>query len=307
MNYLIEQYGDISVYWKAGLDGGGRSFGQQFTPIIGELIGRAERVFDFCAGAGFIGFSLLANGLCETLCLADVNPDAVEAARKTVMENGLDDKVTVYLSDCLKQIPDHERWDLVVGNPPHFCVGSDEEYKKDIIKFDHNWRIHKEFYREVRRFLKPRGSVILLENYSGSNESVFAPFLKLGRLELVRSFMYGDESEINPHYFLWARRECERIVSQDKEVVTLEVRMSELSRRFIERKCKRFEKVRIDVINDVDREARIGLQTRAGGPDIILKVPPCARKTSGIIMIPGGSLYISDLANRIDRICNRCE
>ena len=40
---------------------------------------RYRQLFD--AGAGFIGFSLLAAGVCETLALVEVNPAAVAAAR----------------------------------------------------------------------------------------------------------------------------------------------------------------------------------------------------------------------------------
>ncbi|MGZ9104358.1 MAG: hypothetical protein ACXW3M_00750, partial [Rhodoplanes sp.] len=54
---------------------------------------------------GFIGFSLLAHDLCETLCVADINPEAVAACRRTVEANRLSDRVSVYQSDNLKDIP----------------------------------------------------------------------------------------------------------------------------------------------------------------------------------------------------------
>ena len=58
------------------------------------------------------------HGFCETLCLADVNPEAVEACRLTVARNGLSKRVAVYRSENLDGIPRSECWDLVVGNPP---------------------------------------------------------------------------------------------------------------------------------------------------------------------------------------------
>ena len=49
---------------------------------------RARRaVYEWCAGPAFIGFSLLGHGLAETLCLADINPEAVEACRRTIADN----------------------------------------------------------------------------------------------------------------------------------------------------------------------------------------------------------------------------
>ena len=84
---------------------------------------RQARVFEWCAGPAFIGFSMLGHGLCETLCLADINPMAVTACRRTIASNGLGGSVTVYHSDDLSAIPVEEQWDLVVSNPPFFDKG----------------------------------------------------------------------------------------------------------------------------------------------------------------------------------------
>ena len=53
-------YGDIRVHFKKHLDGGGRTFGQDLVTFL-ELHGmpQQQRVFEWCAGPGFIGFSLL--------------------------------------------------------------------------------------------------------------------------------------------------------------------------------------------------------------------------------------------------------
>ena len=40
----------------------------------------SRRLFEWCAGPGFIGFALLADGLTGTLVLADVNPLAMQVA-----------------------------------------------------------------------------------------------------------------------------------------------------------------------------------------------------------------------------------
>ncbi len=101
-----ERYADVSVHYKSHLDGGGSSFGQEYIPFLKDRgMPRQARVFEWCAGPGFIGFSLLGFGLAETLCLADVNPQAVAACRRTIAANGLADRVSVYLSDNLRDIP----------------------------------------------------------------------------------------------------------------------------------------------------------------------------------------------------------
>jgi isocitrate dehydrogenase len=129
---------------------------------------KQRRVFEWCAGPGFIGFSLLAHDLCETLCLADVNPEAVAACRRTLEANRLSDRVSVYQSDNLKDIPASERWDLVVSNPPHFAgdyiLGErTDEYRGDRRAHDPDWRIHREFFATVAPFLSTGGVIILQE------------------------------------------------------------------------------------------------------------------------------------------------
>src|SRR5262249_50910480 len=109
------------VSYKNHLHGGGRAFGQDFIPLLQGLgLPERSRAFEWCAGPGFIGFSLLAHGLCETLCLADINPEAVRACQRTIADHALSDRVSVYCSDNLRDIPKSEQWDLVVSNPPHF-------------------------------------------------------------------------------------------------------------------------------------------------------------------------------------------
>ncbi|WP_371090244.1 methyltransferase [Bradyrhizobium sp. WSM2254] len=64
-----------------------------------------------------MGFSMLGHGLCETLCLADINSAAVNCCKNTVKLT-LEDCVSVYESNNLRSIPESERWNLVVSNPP---------------------------------------------------------------------------------------------------------------------------------------------------------------------------------------------
>jgi hypothetical protein len=98
---VVAYYGEIAVFDKPEHQMGGLGFGRDFPRVLNELgIGRRERIFEFCAGPGYIGYSLLAGGWCESLVLADVDPDAVSSARFTAAHNGLEDRVVVYRSDA---------------------------------------------------------------------------------------------------------------------------------------------------------------------------------------------------------------
>jgi hypothetical protein len=180
--YRSANYAGVNVSYKTHLDGGGSTFGQEFIPVLrARGMPKQQRAYEWCSGPGFIGFSLLAHGLCETLCLADVNPEAVAACRRTIAENALEDRVAVYRSDNLAGIPASERWDLVVSNPPHF----DDRSPGQLRYHDPEWSIHRGFFAQVGRHLNPGGVVVLQENNIGSTAETFAAMITHAGLKTV--------------------------------------------------------------------------------------------------------------------------
>jgi predicted RNA methylase len=203
-----ENYGNIRVHYKRYLDGGGSTFGQDYIPFLHDRrMPRQGRVFEWCAGPGFIGFSLLGFGLCDTLCLADINPQAVRVCRRTVAENQLANHVSVYQSNNLDGIPASERWDLVVGNPPHF----DTVHVGELRFADHGWRIHRRFFESVSRFLKPGGVILIQENNCGSTVDTFRPMIEEAGFSIVLA--YNCEPRITPYtryYYLGVMRKGDK-------------------------------------------------------------------------------------------------
>ena len=197
MNSKYIRYNTIEVVYKENLHGGGIRFGQQFIPVVREKFGHVGHIFEFCAGPGFIGFSLLANKLCDKLTLADINPEAVEVCNKTVKKNDLESVVSTYISDCLDNIPETEKWDLVVSNPPHTFCSSEDEYKKNIILYDPHFRIHRKFYNNIRKFLKPTGSILFQEHTESTNISDFKEMIETNGLKIVDVFNYNPLPELN--------------------------------------------------------------------------------------------------------------
>ncbi|WP_265440891.1 methyltransferase [Bradyrhizobium sp. SEMIA] len=180
--------GGIAIDYKAELDGGGIEFGQEFIPFLrsrGMPVQR--RAFEWCSGPAFIGFSLLGNGLCETLCLADINPAAVASCRNTVRQNHLENRVSVYQSNNLRSLPEGEKWGLVVSNPPHFI----DQYEGDIRAHDPGWNIHREFFSTIHGHLEDDGVIVLQENNRGSTVETFREMIDFAGLEIV--FTYGDK------------------------------------------------------------------------------------------------------------------
>ena len=213
-------YGRTLVAFTGDLIGGGTTMGQAFIPFVQENFGKVDRVFEWCAGPGFIGFSLLAHDLCDSLTLADKEPAAVEAAMTSVHVNRLARAVSVYRSDCLDDIPAHESWDLVVANPPHIHVDNvphDPPGLPSRIYLDINWSTHRRFYSQVASFLRPEASVVLIEDARHSSPSDFKPMIEEVGLQWVGNFdakpliektglqRYLNSDSVDSYYFVWSR------------------------------------------------------------------------------------------------------
>ena len=189
----VFQVGEIKVYYDKKLDGGGRSFGQLYVPIVKRLIGKSRTCFEAFSGPAFIGFSLLAHNLCEELVVADINPEAINYVKLTVEKNRLSNRVRYYVSDVLDGIPESEKFDLVVGNPPHFNENTIKNYcsstqcdQIEILKsYDEGWELHRKFYLNIHKFLNKGANVILVENLEGSDEKDFVNMINEGGLKYM--------------------------------------------------------------------------------------------------------------------------
>jgi 16S rRNA G966 N2-methylase RsmD len=169
-------YDGLVLFDKPELDGGGVLFGQSFFRALVQLgIGHVSAAAEVFAGPGYTGYLLLANGLCDSLTLVDVNPEAVRAAELTRERNRLESRVKVFHSNVLDAVPQTEKWDLVVCNPPHFLAKNSND--TCIKEFDPGWELHRRFYANVRKFLSPGARVVCKENASASVAEIFEPMI----------------------------------------------------------------------------------------------------------------------------------
>lgn len=204
------KYG-FAVQHDSWMDGGGSWFGQEYIDIIKQRYpGRVfERCYEWCAGPAFIGFGILDHGLCRSLCVSDIYAEAIKRVEETVKLHGLDN-VSAYATGNVKELPEHEKFDLVVANPPHFltCPG-DENYQR--IAVDQNWAAHQEFFENIKQHLLPDGVILLQENQAGSlnREQDFAPFIKAAGLEItavIDSPRYYDPEQHTQIYYIEIRQ-----------------------------------------------------------------------------------------------------
>src|SRR5262249_46736410 len=165
-------HGKLNVIYRHSLEGGVRFSAAPFARFIRERCERQpvefERAFEWCSGPGFIGFTLLAERICNHLCVADINPAAIDCVRRTVARNHFEARVSYYVSDNFANIPRDEQFDLIVGIPPSYSGlnpmhPSYNHYKDDVRVNDPNWGIRRDFYQHVKRYMKPDAWLFIAE------------------------------------------------------------------------------------------------------------------------------------------------
>jgi methylase of polypeptide subunit release factors len=168
MEFLIPGKEHFRVYYNSDQDGGGTWFGQEYVSVIQQ---RYHRQFgtclEWCSGPGFIGFALLAHGVCDQLCLMDKHAPAAEAVTATSRANLCGDKVSFHCCDRIQDLQHSSKFNLIVANPPHYleCPG-DDNYRR--IAVDTGWQTHREFYANIGRHMHQDSIILLQENQAGS-------------------------------------------------------------------------------------------------------------------------------------------
>jgi hypothetical protein len=178
--YAVWRHRDVRVFYRPELDGGGPAIAPRFVEFVRRRATATYPVaYEWCAGPAFIGFALLAEGVCDRLCLSDVNPAVGDCLARTVEANGLTDRVRWYTGDNLYALPDDARFDLVVANPPNFSALNPrhpryERYRDDLRPNDPDWRLHRGFYAGIGAYLRP-GAVLHISEVEPHRDRVFIP------------------------------------------------------------------------------------------------------------------------------------
>ena len=90
---------------------------------IDDFLGEhTRRVLDLCAGNGSLAVLAAMAWPDVEVTGADISPDALAVARINVDQHGLQDRISLQLSDGLAQLPGP--WDLILCNPPYVNAAS---------------------------------------------------------------------------------------------------------------------------------------------------------------------------------------
>ena len=152
-----------SIQSTLDLDGGGSIL----APVFKELLDgkKFNTAFEWCAGPAWIGMWLLENGICETLVTGDINEKTVNFVKESANKHSYN--IRAYHSDNLNQIPESEKFDLVIANPPNYC-NIQETHPLGYLRYnlrpsDVDWKIHKDFYKSIGRHLNENAVMFISE------------------------------------------------------------------------------------------------------------------------------------------------
>ena len=219
---------DIDVAYLPHQLVGGEVWFADFLREVAQHVGRSERCTELFAGAGFIGFALLAFGLCNSLVVADIAPEAMASLRQTVRrmnERGQEDiarKVSIYRTNVLDGIPvetEAGSWDLVVGYPPdvahHRTPPSKWSTAHVLTASNPGYVLHQRLFAKLSVFLAPGAQVGLLAagtefkyNPALQPGDVYLPFLPKDDVVFTRTSRpcVWSRSFHRRHYYFWVRR-----------------------------------------------------------------------------------------------------
>lgn len=199
--FICEGTKPIVVFFTSETDGGGSTFGQDYISVIKQKYpGRKfPKVFEWCSGPGFIGFSILSHGLCDSLCFNDLYNPAIELIDMTVQhpENECIGLVSSYLLKDIGLLPKHERFDLVVSNPPHYNSNVCRLVNSNRLSSDIDWKSHQNFFSNIKKYLNPNGIILLQESMDGSKPENFFPFINSAGLEIISCI---ENSQLGIYY-----------------------------------------------------------------------------------------------------------
>ena len=151
-------------------DGGGSTQYADFINFFkekGDDLPKYKNCLEWCAGPGFIGYSLLDAEVCQHVTFMDIHEPAIDDARNNAIFNNLTDRTSFHTIDAIHKLPTDLKFDLVVGNPPHSLKASEEWLNnKGLFRLivDLDWKIHEEFFAHITDYLLPGAEVILSEN-----------------------------------------------------------------------------------------------------------------------------------------------
>ena len=177
-----------NIYYDGSLDGGGRLW---IDYIKHYDFPKFNSIMEMCSGPGFMGFFLGMKYGVQDIHLIDIHPPCLPSIQETNKQNNLNAKF--YLSDTYDNY-DGPMVDFICSNPPHL-VEKPETLRQYTdydprIWVDKDWHFHKKFFKDLHKYLKVGGHLLLMENkFAFGNEMIYS---MCNRLEHIKEWSMGE-------------------------------------------------------------------------------------------------------------------
>jgi len=123
---------------------------------------KCNRMLDMGTGTGILAQSV---GNANEIYCVDINPNAIEFAKKTLGENK---KIKFIVSDLFEKISENEKFDLIVFNTPYLDEEEPHDYAWTYMQNGED--IIKKFILQAVKHLEKKGEIIILISDRGYEE-----------------------------------------------------------------------------------------------------------------------------------------
>jgi release factor glutamine methyltransferase len=91
---------------------------------------------DFCTGSGCIAIALAAKCPAAKIIATDLSPDALTIAKENAARNQLTGHIEFFHGDGFAALPDGNRFDLIISNPPYIPSAEIATLQPEVRDFD---------------------------------------------------------------------------------------------------------------------------------------------------------------------------
>lgn len=166
-----------------------------------KLKGKGQRVLDIGTGSGCIPIALKNEIPSAAVSAIDISEKALEMAHKNALDNQVE--VNFIHQDILTAESFHEKYDVIVSNPPYVRNLEKQEIKKNVLDFEPHLALFVDdydallFYRKIAQLalksLLPNGKLFFEINQYLAKETVeLLTQLGFKNIELRKDFVGND-------------------------------------------------------------------------------------------------------------------